>query len=84
MHRPAAAVLFALAACTAPVPSPTTPPIDEIKIGPETYPIEAGDSGIWRIKIDGHPVTCAQPTRDACYWSARHYLTAQELLDDLG
>ena len=70
-----------LSACvTAPAPEPA----GSVTINSQTYPLEALSDGTWRVRIDGKPVVCAHPTVEACTWSARHHLTAQELLDDLG
>ncbi len=83
MHVPslaAAAVLLAACAATAPAPVPK----GEVTIGTESLPIEALDAATWRVRVDGHPVVCAKPTEEACYWSARHYLTSQEPPDGLG
>lgn len=85
MHRAVAlAALLALAGCAAPVAAPAPSPLGDVQIGTDIYPIEATADGIWRVKVDGRPVTCSKPTQEACYWSVRHHLTAQELLDDLG
>lgn len=83
MHR-SALVSLLLAACAAPVSAPAPSPLGDVQIGTDIYPIEATDAGTWRVKVDGRPVVCAKPTQEACYWSVRHHLTAQELLDDLG
>lgn len=83
MHR-AALVTLLLAACAQPVSAPAPSALGEVRIGADIYPIEATGAGTWRVKVDGHPVVCSKPTEEACTWSVRHYLTAQELLDDLG
>ncbi|OYX42917.1 MAG: hypothetical protein B7Z02_10755 [Rhodobacterales bacterium 32-67-9] len=85
MHRFAPiAALLSLAACAAPVAAPDPSPLGDVQIGTDIYPIEATEAGTWRVKVGGHPVVCAKPNQEACYWSVRNYLTAQELLDDLG
>ncbi len=77
-------VVTVLAACSDPGSTPAPSPLGDVQVGVDIYPIEALDSGTWRVKVDGKPVICSRPTQDACYWSVRHYLTAQSLLDDLG
>ncbi len=87
MHRPAALaalLALALAACATPVAAPAPSPLGDVQIGTDIYPIEATANGVWRVKVDGHPVICSKPVQEACYWSVRHYLTAQQQLDDLG
>jgi hypothetical protein len=74
------AFLIALAACVQPAPEP----LGEVHVGADTYPITANAAGTWRVRIDGRSILCPKPTEEACFWSTRHYLTSQELLDDLG
>ncbi|MGB3315434.1 MAG: hypothetical protein WBB85_13550 [Albidovulum sp.] len=81
MPRPAAlAALIALAACVQPAPEP----LGEVRIGAVSYPITPNATGTWRVVVDGRSVLCSKPTEEACFWAVRHYLTSQELLDDLG
>lgn len=81
MSRPTAlAVLIALTACVQTAPTQ----LGEVRVAAETYPISANAAGTWRVLIDGRSVLCSKPTEESCYWAVRHYLTSQELLDDLG
>ncbi|MCV2871449.1 hypothetical protein OEZ71_03980 [Defluviimonas sp. WL0050] len=81
MPRSAAlAALFTLAACVQPAPAP----LGEFRIGAETYRITENAAGTWRVLVDGRSVICSKPTEEACYWSVRHYLTSQEVLNDYG
>jgi hypothetical protein len=81
MRHPAAfAILIALAACVQPAPER----LGEVRVATGTYPITTNAAGTWRVLIDGRSVLCARPTEESCYWAVRHYLTSQELLDDLG
>lgn len=71
-----------LAACAPGEPPPA--PAGSVEVGGTTYPVVSLANGSWRAYVDGAAVTCAQPSKTACYWSVRHHLQAQELLDDLG
>lgn len=82
MRSPALFAALVLSACAATAPAPV--PQGEVTIGTDRWPIEALDATTWRVRVDGHPVPCAKPTAEACYWSARHHIEAQEMLDDLG
>ena len=75
-------VPLALAACVA--TQATVTRVGEVRIGSETYPIEATDAATWRVMVDGRPVTCSKPDEEACYWSARHFLLAQQDPDVIG
>ncbi|SPH17092.1 hypothetical protein DEA8626_00606 [Defluviimonas aquaemixtae] len=72
---------LALSAC---VTGSKPEPVGSVTVNNVTYPIEALSDGTWRVRVDGKPVVCAHATLEACFWSARHHLTARELLDDLG
>lgn len=80
MRIPAlAAVAALLSACAASAPAPV--PLGEVTIGADHWTIETVDGATWRVRVNGRPVICAKPTEEACYWSARHFLTAQDLPD---
>ena len=86
MNRIAFALsLSGLLGCTLPA-EVATPSVGTVDFAGQSYPIEAlgQDPSIWRVKVDGWPVTCRRPTAEDCYWSLRNYLTAQELPDGLG
>ena len=74
--------LVLLAACVQ--TGPSVSPVGTVEYNRTTYALEALPDGTWRTKVDGAVVLCARPTKEACLWSVRHHLTAQELLDDLG
>lgn len=76
-----AAAAALLAACAATAPTPV--PMGEVRVGADSWPIEAVNATTWRVRVDRYPVVCARPTEEACYWSARHYLRSQELPDVL-
>ncbi len=78
MRNPMLAAVL-LSACTAAGPPPV--PQGEVTLGADRWPIEALDAATWRVRVDGYPVRCAKPTAEACYWSARHHIEAQEMLD---
>lgn len=78
MRNPILAAML-LSACAAAGPQPV--PQGEVTVGADSFPIEALDAATWRVRVDGRPVPCAKPTAEACYWSARHHLEAQEVLD---
>ncbi len=81
MPRPAPLfALIALAACVETEPEQ----LGEVRVATGTYPITANAAGTWRVLIDGRSVLCTKPTEESCYWAVRHFLTSQELLDDLG
>ena len=86
MNRIAFALsLSGLLGCSLPADVATTS-VGEVEFAGQSYPIEAlgRNPAIWRVKVDGWPVTCRKPTAEDCYWSLRNYLNAQELLGDLG
>ncbi|WP_413872946.1 hypothetical protein [Albidovulum sp.] len=76
-HPILAAVLLSACATVGPAPVPQ----GEVAIGTDRWPIEALDAATWRVRVDGRPVPCARPTTEACYWSARHHLLAQQMPD---
>mgnify|MGYP001159216131 CR=1 FL=1 len=63
---------------------PTATPVGSVQFLTGTYPVESLPNGTWRARVNGAVVICARPNPTACYWSVRHHLLAQELLDDLG
>ncbi len=73
-----------LAACVGTPPVSKSSPHGEVSFAGQSWPIEAQPNGNWRVLVGGHVVHCAKPEQQACYWSVRHYLTSQEVLDDLG
>lgn len=80
-RQTAFAILIAVTACVQPAPPE---PLGEVRFGADTYPISANAAGTWRVLIDGRSILCSRPTEEDCFWAVRHYLTSQELLDDLG
>lgn len=82
--RPLLAALAAplLAACVN--AGPAAKPMGSVAVFTESYPVELLADGSWRARVNGVFVRCARPDKTGCYWSVRHHLQAQELLDDLG
>ena len=78
MRNPILAAIL-LSACSTAGPAPV--PQGEVAIGPDRWPVEALATGVWRVRVDGRPVVCAKPTAEACYWSVRPHLEAQQLPD---
>ncbi len=74
--------LVGLASCTAPASGDTTV-VGSVEYGGQTYPVEAlgPDQTIWRVRAEGGPVTCLNPTLKDCYWSLRNHLNAQTVPD---
>ncbi|MCB2126988.1 MAG: hypothetical protein H6897_09110 [Rhodobacteraceae bacterium] len=82
--RPFGAVIAALLLAACVTAGPAATPVGSVKVLTESYPVEALANGTWRARVNGAVVPCAKPDATACYWSVRHHLLAQELLDDLG
>ena len=74
--------LMALSACVAPVAEKA--PVAQLDDLGQTYPIYEHDHNgpVWRIKYGFENVQCSAPTVDACKWSLRQYIQAQDALDD--
>ena len=82
-HHPRAVIaMFGLAVLSGCAPGLPEPTVGTVSFAGQTYLIHQAGNG-WQVQTDGTPVTCRKATEEDCYWSLRHWLNAQDLLDDL-
>lgn len=74
--------LLVLSACAAPVAEQA--PVAQLEDLGQTYPIYEHDyhGPVWSVRYGFHKVQCSAPSVEACKWSLRQYIQAQETLDD--